>query len=399
MKNKIIFILGRSASIFGTQIYNFVFALLILYKTGSALNFAITLIIETIPRIIFSTYGGIIADKKERKKIIIYCDFLCAFLLLVAYLFLLKYNENLIIIFILTFILNSINTVFDISMNSSLNDLFKEENLQQMCSANEGITSLVSFIAPTLGATIYALTNFKTFVLINSISFFVSAIMETKLDFPKRVKQLCKEKKVKDELHETIEYIFKEKIVLVLYSAAIFINIFFGIGVSLAFPVIVSAGLHMSEIQYGILETALSLGMLVGATILSMHKQKKSYRVIVTALMVEAISIFCLGIPYLVDLKISWFYVYLFILFILGISVSAVNISVRVLMQRTITNDIKGKIFGTLSTFCLSISPIIMILGALYIDTNNPYTLVFISGFSFIIMNVILINNKYLKNV
>ena len=44
--NKWIFILGRIVSVLGTQIYNFVFALVILYTTGSAINFAITIVLE-----------------------------------------------------------------------------------------------------------------------------------------------------------------------------------------------------------------------------------------------------------------------------------------------------------------------------------------------------------------
>lgn len=132
MKNKIIFILGRIASVFGTQIYNFVFALFVLYTTGSALNFAITLILETIPRILLGPVAGIAADRWNRKIVIVGSDFISALLLIISYVFLSVTGNNLWLVFLLTFFLNAINTVFDVTMTASLNSLFGHNGMQQI---------------------------------------------------------------------------------------------------------------------------------------------------------------------------------------------------------------------------------------------------------------------------
>ena len=39
MSNKVLFIIGRTSSILGTQLYNFVFGLMILYTTGIRYQF------------------------------------------------------------------------------------------------------------------------------------------------------------------------------------------------------------------------------------------------------------------------------------------------------------------------------------------------------------------------
>ncbi len=164
MKNKIIFILGRIASVFGTQIYNFVFALFVLYTTGSALNFAITLILETIPRILLGPVAGIAADRWNRKIVIVGSDFISALLLIISYVFLSVTGNNLWLVFLLTFFLNAINTVFDVTMTASLNSLFGHNGMQQICAINEGITSMVTLISPVLGAVLYSFTDFKVFI-------------------------------------------------------------------------------------------------------------------------------------------------------------------------------------------------------------------------------------------
>ena len=152
--NKWIFILGRIVSVLGTQIYNFVFALVILYTTGSAINFAITIVLETVPRILFSTISGIVADRYNRKKILVCTDILSGTVMFLAFFVMSVISNYLWIVFIVTFLLNTINTFFDVTMNASLESLFKDEKLDKMCSINEGISSLIALLAPTIGAVI-----------------------------------------------------------------------------------------------------------------------------------------------------------------------------------------------------------------------------------------------------
>lgn len=399
MKNKIIFILGRIASVFGTQIYNFVFALFVLYTTGSALNFAITLILETIPRILLGPVAGIAADRWNRKIVIVGSDFISALLLIISYVFLSVTGNNLWLVFLLTFFLNAINTVFDVTMTASLNLLFGINGMQQICAINEGITSMVTLISPVLGAVLYSFTDFKIFILLNGISFLLSAILELMFDFPTSKEMPCSKNSFLNELSESFTYIKKEKIILVLYCSAIFINIFYSLGATVSFPVIITNYLKMTEVQYGILETISSIGMLVSSAVFGIYQPKKKYSVIIISLMLEATSIFLISLPMLLTGEIPWFSVYCVILFLLGVSVTSVNINVRILMQQIIPDHMKGKVLGTLSSFCLSVSPIIILVGSIYIDNNNPYILVAVCGTAFIILSLILRHNKYFKEM
>lgn len=398
MKNKIIFVIGRMASVFGTEIYNFVFALFILYTTGSAISFAITLMLEVIPKILFSTFAGIISDRYDRKKIIIGCDIISGIILLIAY-GIYRIQDNMFIIYVLTFILNAIATMFDITMNASLDMLFEKKHFQQMCSINEGISSIVAIGAPTLGAMIYAMTDFSIFLLINGISFLISALMESQLVFHQRVIDNIKHHTFKEEIRISIDYISKQRVILVLYLSAIFINIFYNISVALAFPYIITNILKLSEMQFGMLETALAVGMICGAGFLTVMKNNKSRRSILTSLCGEGTAIFLLALPVFITKDINWFLFYIIVLFTLGFSCSCVNISVRVLMQKIIPSNIKGKVLGTLSAICLSISPIFTMASAAYIDHNNPFTLIVISGIGFMILNAFLLKNKSLKQI
>lgn len=398
-KNKLIFVLGRIASVFGTEIYNFVFALMVLFETGSALTFAIVLILEVLPKIFLSTIAGILADRYDRKKIIVTCDVFSGSILLISYLIFQIQGYNLTMIYLLTLLLNVITTVFDVSMNASLDMLFEKDHFQQMCSINDGISSIVTIVAPTIGAFIYAVADFKIFLLINGISFLLSALLETGFVFKKKANQSFVRSSVKAEMKASIDFIKQERIVLDLYIAAIFINVFYNISVALAFPIILTKSLHFTEVQYGMMETTLAIGMIAAAIFLSMKKSTKSYRTIMLSLMGEAVSISLLALPMFVKGDWNWFLIYAVIIIVLGFSVTCLNVSVRVLMQRIIPSAIKGKVLGTLSTICLSIGPLFTIMSAAYIDHNDPFILILIAGGGFLLLNIFLMRNQRLKLV
>lgn len=125
----------------------------------------------------------------------------------------------------------------------------------------------------------------------------------------------------------------------------------------------------------------------------------KKYKLIITSFIFEGIAILSISLPYLLKLKTDLFISYSCIVFILGVSISSVNINVRVLMQKIIPDKIKGKVLGTLSSMCLSMQPIAIMFASLYVDKHNPVELVLGCGVLFVIMSVAMANNREMKKI
>ena len=87
-KNFILLILGQASSLFGNFILKLALSMYILEITGSAAIFAGILSAATVPTILLSPFGGILADRANRKTIMVVLDaatgtaVLCATLLL-----------------------------------------------------------------------------------------------------------------------------------------------------------------------------------------------------------------------------------------------------------------------------------------------------------------------------
>ncbi|AWZ48279.1 hypothetical protein C3495_05355 [Clostridiaceae bacterium 14S0207] len=399
------YILGRAISSFGTQIYNFILALYILKITGTALTFAITLVLSIIPRIILGPIAGILVDRLDRKKIIVITDILCGIIMLLLYLYMLNYNININVFYFVTILINSINVFFDIAMTAAITDMFSKEDLTKVSSMNQAITSITEISGPFLGGFIFGILDLKLFVLINGISFLISAFLEVNLDFKYRnVKKSINNLNLHKEILESIRYIYSEKIIFILYFSAIFINIFFSMGVTIPFPYIITNVFKLPAYQFGILQAMNPIGMLLGSVLLSMLPEKrKKYKYIIIGFFIESLCILLIGVPglitYLNQNILLCFIFYIVIIFILGMAVSVVNITVRVIMYKLIPNKIKGKIFGTLSTFCTIINPISLILSGIVIAKINPFILSISSGILFIILTLVLSSNKHLKTL
>lgn len=83
-KNFTLLVLGQVSSLFGNYIIKFALSMYVLDTTGSATIFAGILSIATIPAILLSPLGGILADRANRKHIMVALDTLSGIFVLCA---------------------------------------------------------------------------------------------------------------------------------------------------------------------------------------------------------------------------------------------------------------------------------------------------------------------------
>ena len=73
-RNFIFLIIGQASSMFGTTLLKFTSSLLILDLTSSATSFGIITAIGYLPPVFLSPIGGIIADRSNKRNLMIALD-------------------------------------------------------------------------------------------------------------------------------------------------------------------------------------------------------------------------------------------------------------------------------------------------------------------------------------
>lgn len=96
-KNFALLILGQLTSLFGNFILKLALSMYVLEVTGSAAIFAGILSIATIPTIVLSPLGGILADRADRRNIMVALDGLTGISVLCATLLLSESNALTVI--------------------------------------------------------------------------------------------------------------------------------------------------------------------------------------------------------------------------------------------------------------------------------------------------------------
>ncbi|MDF2676617.1 MAG: major facilitator superfamily 1, partial [Bacillota bacterium] len=180
MKNKnfIIVVSGQIISLLGNAIQRFCMSLYILDLTGSAAIFSTILAISTIPYILFAPIAGLLADTVNRKKIMVYLDFFSFILMFIYSVILISGNDNTIIVGTVMFFLSIIYTLYSPSVTASIPQIVEKEKLASANGIIQQVGAIVNLLGPIVAGLLYSFVEIKAIVIINAISFLLSAILE-----------------------------------------------------------------------------------------------------------------------------------------------------------------------------------------------------------------------------
>lgn len=284
MKNKnfIIIVIGQIISLFGNAIQRFSMSLYLLEFTGSTAAFARILAISTIPYIIFAPIAGRLSDNINRKKIMVYLDLICSAVIGVYAFILLKGHDHELIVGTVMFILSICATLYGPAVTSSIPQIVEEEKLTSANGVINQVGSIVNFAGPILAGLVYGLLGIKAIVIINAVSFLVSAIMEMFLDIPDVIKESVENtdnekvismKFVKQscvDMKESFIYLKNEKkVILGIIASYALCNIFLVPILSIVAPYFINVFLGLPSEVFGIVEAVCVLGMILGGFIIS----------------------------------------------------------------------------------------------------------------------------------
>lgn len=284
-KNFMIIAIGQIISLFGNAIQRFSMSLYLLEFTGSAAVFANILAISTIPYVLFAPIAGKLADNINRKKIMVYLDLFCAVIIGAYSVVLFRGQDSKLIVAIVMFMLSVCSTLYNPAVVSSIPQIVEEEKLTSANGVINQISSVVNFLGPILAGVIYGLVGIKLIVVINAISFLVSAIMELFLEIPDIEK---KEEEVLSinfitksfsDMKKTFIYLKEEKgLVLRIIASYAFCNIFLVPILSIVAPYYINVLLNLPSQIYGVVEGVCVLGMIAGGLLISIKPKMFSMK-------------------------------------------------------------------------------------------------------------------------
>ncbi|HHV29438.1 MFS transporter [Acetivibrio mesophilus] len=390
-KNIVLFLASQTISLFGTSLVQYAITWYITLKTQSGVMMTISIICGFLPTFFLSPFGGVWADRYNRKILIILSDSLIAISTLVlALLFFMGY-DSLGLLFVMSAIRAFGSGIQTPAINAFIPQLVSKDNLTSINATNSSIQSLVMLISPMISAAIMSYAPIETIFLIDVFTAAIAVIiLMLFLHVPVHAKALSKqEASYWSDMKKGLSYIKNHSFLktFFLYSTSFFLLIS---PAAFLTPLQVARSFSDDVLHLAAVEITFSVGMMLGGiTIASWGGFKNKLFTMALANLVIGCCTFALGI-----VPIMW--IYLFFMLLTGVSVPFFNTTSTVLLQEKVEEDYLGRVFGVLSMISSIMMPMAMLVFGPLSDRIKIEFLLIATGALMALQSILMYRNKTL---
>ncbi len=273
-------VIGQIISLFGNAILRFALPLYLLRETDSASLFGAVTACSFIPMVIFSLFGGVIADRKNKRNIMVALDFTTAAVILIFSFALGKISLVPLMIAVLM-ILYGISGIYQPAVQASIPLIAEKQFLMQGNAVINMVSTLAGLLGPIIGGVLFGAFGIMPILIISVGCFVLSAVMEIFIHIPfeKNTDGKSIFGAVSSDLSDSFNFIKNEKPIFlsVLGILALF-NLILSAVMLVGIPVIVVQILGMSDTALGITQGAMGLGGLAGGIVAGAAAEKISLK-------------------------------------------------------------------------------------------------------------------------
>ena len=329
--------IGACLSSVGTWMQKLAQSWLVFELTNSAWSLALDAFLGEIPIFLFSLIGGVVADRMDRRKLLLMSQFIqmtCA-LTLAGLLF--AGSVRVEIIYCLSFIVGTAQAFGGPAYQSIIPSLVPKDDLQNAIALNSIQFNLARVIGPVIGGIAMAQLGAAWCFTLNGLSFI--AVIISLFMLPARLPIGAKKESPLDAMKGGIAFVRDREGMLALIVLA-FLMTLLGLPLVTFLPVMARDVLHLGADAYSTLLSISGLGSVTGALIvasMSNIRSKGRAALLILTLLGGITIAFSAS-------KIFW--VSCVILFLGGAALISVFTLVASLVQLQTTDDMRGRVMS-----------------------------------------------------
>ncbi len=338
-RNYKLFFFGQGMSLIGTWMQRSALYWLVYRLTGSALLLGVVGFASQILTFIFAPFAGVIADRTERRRLLVITQALAMFQAFVLAALTMTGFIEVWHIVVLSLVLGLINA-FDMPIRQSfvVEMLESREDLPNAIAMNSFLVNGAKLVGPSLAGILIDFVSEGMCFLLNGVTFMavIAALLAMRI---KPVARHAVKSHVLHNLKEGIVYAFgflPIRAILLLLAAVSLL----GVSYNILLPVFAGEILHGGPMTYGLLLAATGVGAIGGAIVLALRKNVRGLgRVLVIASIIFGAS--------LIAFSCSWnLYVSFFLLIVAGFGMMIQLSSSNALLQTIVDDDKRGRVMS-----------------------------------------------------
>jgi len=283
VRNYRLYYIGQIVSTSGTFMQSIAQAWLVLKLTNSGTALGIATALQCLPILFLGPYGGVIADRISKRKILYFTQSISGVLALILGVLVATALVKVWMVYILAFCLGVVNVFDNPTRQTFYIELVGPDNLRNAITLYSTLVNLARIIGPAIAGALIAVFGLAPCFIINGISYVAVVIMLGML----RSDELIITPPVpraKGQLQEGFKYVVSTPILgSTLLMMAIIGTLTFEFQVSL--PLIAQFTFRGDASSYAFLSASMGFGAALGGILFASRKGIQPYKLVGAALL------------------------------------------------------------------------------------------------------------------
>ena len=381
------------ASKSGSSVTAVVLAFFVYSVTHNALALGSVAISETLAGMIFSLPAGTLADRYDRKRLMVLSDVVrgAGIAVLASYLVLIGFSLPFVVS--VAFVVAGVGTVFGPAERALIPSLVSKASISDANGLVFSSRSFVSFVGASVAGVMIAAVGAPESLIYNTITFGVSALLlsfihSTKPSGPTRITK----SNLLSETKEGIKWLMSSPGLFQLTISAMFLNFFFTI--PFTYYVVYSSALSSSSIVYGLLIGATLAGTAIGSMLVGRTKALR-----------HSGKVWVLGYGFGVGLSVVALVLFptiavaMPVSLCMGVFYGFVGITWLTTAQLVVPGEMQGRYFGVDTLGSIAILPLSQLVGGLLVQSQGIMWTFLFSGMGLIITGVVFMLPRSLRRL
>ncbi|MDP9295819.1 MAG: MFS transporter, partial [Actinomycetota bacterium] len=280
VRNYRLYFYGQIISLVGTWMQSVGQAWLVLTLTGSGVALGVTMALQFLPVLLLGAWGGIIADRFDKRRVLVWTQSLSAVLALVLGILTITGTVELWMVYVLALALGLVTVADNPSRQTFVMEMVGKEHVTNAVSLNSVTFTGARIVGPAIAAALIATGGLGLCFLINAASY-IGVIVGLLLMRKDELLPQPRAARARGQIREGFRYAWSHPLLRRLLLLAVVIYTF-SFNFSVIMPLLAERSFSGGAGTYGLLLSVTGVGSLLGGLAMAGHS-KATERLIVAA--------------------------------------------------------------------------------------------------------------------
>lgn len=341
------FLTGQGISLVGTWMQSIAQGWLVLELTRSAFAVGFTATLATLPILFFTLYGGVVADRVDKRRFIMLLQFIMLVEAVVLAALTLTNQVTVEWIWVLALIFG-LATAFEVPARQAfIVELVPPEDLVSAAAINSTTYNLARVIGPAIAGVVVAIAGPGAAFALNAVSYVAVLIGLSRIRTP----HVPKATAVRPSVFTGLRFIQSRPVLAALSWQMVLLTVLAGSFIPIL-AVYAREVLRVGSRGYGALTAAVGLGAVLGAVLIGgVGTRLARPRAAVIGATALGVAVIALALSRNVWLSLA-------LLSVAGAAMATQGIATATSLQLAAPNDLRGRVMAVYSFVVLGLAPI-----------------------------------------